>query len=109
VRGPDFRLDAEHRECVPGANGALVPNPIILGALSDENVLVLFGTGFRAVAQNTIQVKFNGVPGVVQFSGAQGSFLGLDEANVLIPQDVGLHWDVEVTFSAGGITANTVI
>lgn len=77
---------------------------------SIENVYqVANGTGFRAVAQNTIQVKFNGVPGVVQFSGAQGSFLGLDEANVLIPQDVGLYWDVEVTFSAGGITANTVI
>ena len=90
------------------SNGAIVAKPIDLGGPSDQNILVLFGTGFRSADRSTVHVTFNGIPGVVQFSGSQGAFLGLDQANVVIPQSAGVHGDVMVAFSAAGLAANTV-
>jgi len=90
------------------SDGALVANPINLGSSTDENILVLFGTGFRGAEQSQIMVTFNGVPGVVQFAGSQPTFPGLDQANVVIPQNAGLHGDVVVAFTAAGFAANNV-
>jgi uncharacterized protein (TIGR03437 family) len=90
------------------ADGAVVPNPINLGSSTDQNILLLFGTGFRNAASGSVSVTFNGVPGVVQYAGAQGTFLGLDQANIVIPQNAGLHGDVVVAFRAAGLAANNV-
>lgn len=89
-------------------NGAVVANPIDLGSSTDQNVLVLFGTGFRAATLSQVSVTFNGVAGVVEFAGSQGAFSGLDQANILIPQNAGLHGNVVVAFTAAGIAANSV-
>ncbi len=89
-------------------NGTVVPNPINLGPSTNQNTLVLFGTGFRNAASGTVSVTFNGVPGVVQYAGAQGTFVGLDQANVVIPQNEGLHGDIVVAFSVAGAAANSV-
>jgi uncharacterized protein (TIGR03437 family) len=90
------------------SNGAIVANPINLGGSSVQNILVLFGTGFRGADMSTVSVTFNGVPGTVLYSGAQGGYLGLDQANIVIPQNAGLHGDVVVAFQAAGLAANPV-
>jgi uncharacterized protein (TIGR03437 family) len=89
-------------------NGAVVANPIDLGSSSDQNVLVLFGTGFRTAELSQVSVTFNGLPGVVEFAGSQPTFAGLDQANVVIPQNAGLHGNVVVALTAAGIAANSV-
>ena len=89
-------------------NGAIEPNPINLLASPNQNILILFGTGFRGADPSTIKVTFNGIAGTLMYAGAQGTFGGLDQANIEIPQNAGLHGDVVVAFEAGGTAANQV-
>lgn len=66
------------------------------------------GTGLRNADSSTVTVTFNGTAGVVKYAGAQGTFVGLDQVNVVIPQNAGLHGDVVVALTAAGLAANPV-
>jgi uncharacterized protein (TIGR03437 family) len=45
----------------------------------------------------------------VIFAGAQGSFAGLDQANIRIPRSLAGRGKVNLVFTVQGRTANTVM
>ncbi len=92
------------------ALNAFVPVPIDLGPDGDQVFLLLFGTGWRGAtgAQNN-SVTINGVdatPGL--FLGPQGSLVGLDQANVLIPRSLAGSGDVGLVLTAAGKNSNMI-
>src|SRR5262249_25817064 len=71
------------------AQNKYVTRPIDLGPETDQVFLVLFGTGLRNRSSlPAVTVKMGGVDGRVDFAGAQGGFVGLDQINVLIPRSL---------------------
>lgn len=90
------------------AAGAVVASPISLGGASDQLVLLLFGTGFRAAGTGGVAVTVNGQSIPVQYAGAQGTFEGLDQINLTLPRSLVGAGKVNIVVSAGGITANAV-
>lgn len=96
-----------------------LPSPFALTVNGRPNILVLFGTGFRhATASNpndengvaeTVRVTIDGVPANVQYAGAQGEYVGLDQLNIEMPS--GLQPGarrVEVVVTLNGVEANRV-
>lgn len=84
------------------------PIPLNLGPEGDIVALIAFGTGFRNATQSTATATIGGTTAQVIFSGAQGELAGLDQANILIPRSLIGRGLVDVVFSIGGKTANTV-
>lgn len=84
------------------------PIPLDLGPEGDIVALIAFGTGFRNAMQSTATATIGGATAQVIFSGAQGALAGLDQANILIPRSLAGRGLVDVVFSIGGKTANTV-
>jgi large repetitive protein len=80
--------------------------PVDLGLPTDTVYLVLFGTGFRhSTAPPVCMADTDPVP--VAFAGAQGSFTGLDQINLVIPQSFrGKTVDLQLTVD--GAASNTV-
>jgi len=86
-----------------------VPIPIDLGAADDQVFLVLFGTGFRfRTALSAVTATIGGTAAEVSFVGAQGGFVGLDQANVRIPHSLTTRGEVNVVLTVDGQPANTV-
>src|SRR5579871_1793026 len=88
-------------------NGAIVANPLNLGACS-ETVLELFATGMDAVSASSVQATVGGKPAMVLYAGPQGAFPGLDQVNVVIPQSLAGSGSVSVMVITGGQTSNNV-
>jgi uncharacterized protein (TIGR03437 family) len=100
--GPVFRFDA--------ATNRFVPAPIDLGPPGEQTFLILFGTGFRyrsALSAVTCQIGGE-TSDQVQFAGAQGTLVGLDQANVRIPRSLAGRGEVDVVITVDGKAANTV-
>jgi len=72
------------------------------------NYLILFGTGFRLTTHDRVQVLFDDAPAQVAFAGAQGALVGLDQINVIIPQQLRGKGLVNVRVVVDGVEANTV-
>ncbi len=91
------------------ATNRVVSVPIDLGAASEQVFAVLFGTGFRNRSSlNAVTAQIGGTPAQVQSAGAQGSQVGLDQANVLLPRSLAGRGEVDVVLTLDGKTANTV-
>jgi uncharacterized protein (TIGR03437 family) len=88
-------------------NGALVAQPLNLGACA-QTVLVLFGTGLDKATTAGTQVTIGGVASNVLYAGPQGTWPGLNQINVTIPQSLAGKGSVPVVLGAGGGTSNTV-
>jgi uncharacterized protein (TIGR03437 family) len=88
--------------------GALVANPISLGSGTSQAYLVLYGTGFEAAGTAGVTVTVGGVAASVAYAGPQGTFTGLDQANVLLPPSMAGKGNVAVQLTANGIAANPV-
>jgi uncharacterized protein (TIGR03437 family) len=84
-----------------------VPVPIDLGAASDIVVITLYGSGFRNKTTG-VQVTIGGGDAPVLFSGAQGTFQGLDQVNAQIPSSLRGRGEVNLVLTADGKTSNTV-
>lgn len=98
---PTARFDA--------ALNQFVPVPIDLGAATDQVFLVPFGTGFRnRSATGTLTAMVGGSPAQVTFAGAQGDFIGVDQANVLLPRTLIGRGVVDVILTVDGMPTNTV-
>jgi uncharacterized protein (TIGR03437 family) len=83
--------------------------PIDLGPASDQVFLVLFGTGIRNRGSlQTVTAMLGGVSYPVLFAGPQGTFVGLDQINVLLPRALAGRGDVNVGLLVDGQQANTV-
>jgi uncharacterized protein (TIGR03437 family) len=75
-------------------------------ALNGGEYLVLFGTGFRKAARESVQITIGGRPVQTIFTGAQGGLVGLDQLNTELPAGVSGLANVVVT--ANGKQANVV-
>jgi uncharacterized protein (TIGR03437 family) len=91
----------------PGAK-TWIPNPISLGTDTDQLVLVLFATGLRHAAPGDVTATVNGVNAPVAFSGAQGTYPGLDQVNLQIPPSLAGAGTVTVAVTVASQAANPV-
>ncbi len=83
--------------------------PIDLGAGTDQVFVVAFGTGFRhRSALAAVTATIGGANAEVAFAGAQGSLVGVDQANIRIPRSLAGRDEVDVVLQADGKAANTV-
>jgi uncharacterized protein (TIGR03437 family) len=91
------------------AQNRFVPVPIDLGPATDRLFLIGFGTGFRNRSSlSAVTATLGGAQADVAFAGSQGSFVGLDQANMAIPRSLAGRGDVDLVLSVDGQTANTV-
>jgi len=89
--------------------GQFIPSPIVRQT-GDQLFLILFGTGFSNVANTdgnpgngvaeNIQVTIGGVDAPVAFAGLAPGFIGLEQANVLIPTTVTANPATQVVVKA---------
>jgi uncharacterized protein (TIGR03437 family) len=84
--------------------GSVVAAPINVS--SGSVYLILYGTGFQAAGTAGVTVTIGGVEADVGFAGMQGSFAGLDQANVLIPASLAGRGEVAIQLTANGVAAN---
>ncbi|HKQ73840.1 MAG TPA: SBBP repeat-containing protein [Blastocatellia bacterium] len=106
---PDNTQIAEQMVRFDATLNDFVPIPIDLGPQGDLVFLILFGTGWRGAngaPNNGATIK--GVNAPLQFLGAQGFLVGLDQANVFIPRSLAGSGDVELVLTAAGKNANPV-
>ncbi|MGH9938256.1 MAG: choice-of-anchor V domain-containing protein [Blastocatellia bacterium] len=82
------------------------PLPIDLGPEGDLVALIQFGTGFRSATMATATI--GGTPAQVIFIGEAPGFVGLDQANIIIPRSLIGRGLVDVVLIVDGKTANTV-
>jgi uncharacterized protein (TIGR03437 family) len=90
----------------PGQN-LWVPAPIDLGSSTDTVYLLLYGTGIRHYASMPT-CTIAGQQATVAFAGAQGSFAGLDQVNLLLPTTLIGAGTVNLVLIVDGTAANTV-
>lgn len=82
-------------------------NPVSLGDDSTSNFLVLYGTGLRNY-QSSLSAQIGSTVLPVAFTGAQGTFFGLDQVNILVPHSFAGSGLQNLTVTVDGATSNTV-
>jgi uncharacterized protein (TIGR03437 family) len=93
----------------PSGAGSCRPEPLDLGGAQEQLVLVLFGTGIRGrSALAAVSATVGGIAAEVQYAGAQGSYAGLDQVNLLVPRTAAGRGEVDVTVTVDGRPANVV-
>jgi uncharacterized protein (TIGR03437 family) len=86
------------------------PIPIDLGPETDQVFLILFGTAFRGVSsQSAATCTIGGTAVQLLYAGLNPDFIGLDQANVLLPRSLMGRGNLNVVFTADNKTANEVI
>ena len=86
-----------------------VSRPIDLGPPSEQVFLVLFGTGIRyRNALSAVAVQLGGIDAQIDYAGAQGYYIGLDQINVRVPRSLSGRGEIAVTLAVEAGTANTV-
>ncbi len=89
--------------------GRFVPLPIDLGAESDQLFLLLYGTGIRGRSSlATVGVMIGGVAAQVDYAGAQGDFVGLDQVNIRLPRTLSGRGEIDLVLTADNVTSNSV-
>jgi len=87
----------------------LITRPIDLGPEGELVVLLLYGTGIRFRSDlSAVKVSLGGTSAEVQYAGAQGGFVGLDQLNVLVPRSLMGRGEIEAALTVDGKAANTV-
>ncbi|NOT59014.1 MAG: hypothetical protein HOP19_02190, partial [Acidobacteria bacterium] len=82
--------------------------PIALAA-NEQAALILYGSGFRANAGlNTVSCTLGGESTEVFFAGTQGSFAGLDQANVRLLPSLAGRGSINIVLTVGGKATNAV-
>jgi uncharacterized protein (TIGR03437 family) len=86
-----------------------ITTPIDLGPVGERVFLILYGTGIRGKQSSTpMALTIGGVTAPISFAGPQGALAGLDQINVEIPRSLIGRKEVDLVFTLGGKTANTV-
>lgn len=89
--------------------GAFDAVPIDLGPESDQVYLILYGAGIRFRSSlSAVTVTVGGVNAPLQYAGAQGSLVGLDQVNALLPRELIGRGEVDVALIVDGQLANVV-
>ncbi|HEU0120754.1 MAG TPA: FG-GAP-like repeat-containing protein [Bryobacteraceae bacterium] len=100
-------------------DGSIVPQPVFacgngqcttlamdLGDVGDKLVVTVFGTGLRRA--KTVTATVDGIPAEILFAGAQPETPGLDQANIVVPRELGGRGEVSVAVLADGLPSNGV-
>jgi uncharacterized protein (TIGR03437 family) len=83
--------------------------PIDLSAPNDQVFLLLFASGIRnRSALAGVSIEIGGVPVDVLYAGEQGTFSGLDQINLRLPNSLAGRGEVDVVMKVDGIAANVV-
>ena len=107
--GVDGRQQVEQVFHCAGQGVRCSPVALDLGPVSDQTVLVLFGTGFRwRRSLAGVKVTVGGEPAEVLYGGVQLEYPGLDQLNVLLPRTLTGRGEVEVVLEVDGKAANRV-
>jgi uncharacterized protein (TIGR03437 family) len=86
-----------------------VAKPIDLGPATDRVYLLLFATGVRNRSSlSNVGVKIGGLSADALYAGPQGSFVGLDQLNVLLSRNLVGRGEVDVAVLVNGRQANTL-
>lgn len=91
----------------PVTPGVFIPSPIDVGTDERPAFLILYGTGLRNAAPDSLRAVIGGLEIPVTAVAAPG-FTGLDQVNVQIPTSLGGRGFVDVTLVAGGVSSNPV-
>jgi uncharacterized protein (TIGR03437 family) len=92
-----------------GSPAVCTSTPIDVGTPSTSVYLELFGTGIRGRANlAVVTVTVNGIPQQVTYAGAQASYAGLDQVNVMLDPSLAGSGQVTLQLSVDGILANPV-
>jgi uncharacterized protein (TIGR03437 family) len=96
-----FQCDSAGKNCTAA--------PLDLGADTDQVIVSLFGSGIRnRSALSAVTCAIGGASAPVSFAGPQGTFVGLDQVNVTVPNSLRGRGVVDVVLTVDGQTANTV-
>ena len=91
------------------ARNKQVTTPLDLGPASDQVFLILYGTGIRFRSSlSAVSVKIGGVDAPVDYAGAQGGFIGLDQVNVRLARSLIGRGEMDVAVTIDGRVANTI-
>lgn len=83
--------------------------PIDFGPETDQLFLVTFGTGFRQRnALTDVTATIGSTNAEVLFAAAQGSLVGVDQANIRLPRSLAGHGPVDLVLRVGTKNANSV-
>jgi alpha-mannosidase len=104
IRGDGSRSEESAVRFDPAQN-KFVAVPIDLGPETDRVFLILYGTGLRLRNAKATAI-IGGVVAPVEYFGAQGSFVGLDQVNVLLPRSLIGRGEVDVALNVQGQAAN---
>jgi uncharacterized protein (TIGR03437 family) len=85
-------------------NGNIVTSPI--GLNGDQVYLTVYGSGLGTATGATATI--GGVGADVKYAGAQPTYPGLDQYNVLIPSSLAGKGKVDIVVAAGGKRSNPV-
>lgn len=104
IRGDGSRSEEGVAQYDPGEK-RFVALPIDLGAVTDRVFLILYGTGLRG-RNVRASALVGSVPTPIDYLGAQGTYVGLDQVNLLLPRSLSGRGDVEVNLTVRGQAAN---
>lgn len=83
--------------------------PIDFGATTDQLFLVIFGTGFRnRSGLSAVTATLGGAAAEVTFASAQGTLIGVDQANIRLPRNLIGRDVVDLVLQVDGKMANSV-
>ena len=86
------------------ATNESVSSPIALNG--DQVYLVLYGSGLGSATSATATI--GGLSATVAYAGAQSTYSGLDQYNILIPSSLAGKGNVSVVVTGGGKPSNAV-
>lgn len=91
-------------------NNSIVSQAVSAGSSTNGAYLILAGSGLGAASGSTSQVTatIGGINATVTYAGAQGTYPGLDQYNILIPPSLAGKGQVPVIVTAAGLPSNTV-
>jgi len=87
--------------------GSYAAVPIDVALSTGQVFLILFGTGIRD-ARSGVSAAIDGVNAPIAYAGAQGTDVGLDQVNVLLPSQLAGSGTVNIVLTAGLSTSNSV-
>lgn len=86
-----------------------IPIPINVQSGTDQAYLNLYGTGIRGRSEvANVKATVNGIDVPVLYAGSQGTFLGVDQVNVLLPSILAGKKEVSVILTVDNQVANPV-
>jgi uncharacterized protein (TIGR03437 family) len=93
----------------PSPSGGQVAAPMSLGSATDFLQVTLYGTGLRGVSSlANVAATIGGQRAQVLYAGAQPTYAGLDQVNVIVPKTLAGAGEVPVVVTFDGQTANVV-